>query len=592
MSASEHTSSNLTKDIPDPDKFTDKIVHKISHPHMYTLITENGDITENCRAYASFFAFSVKNSLSIKNAETFHRNDLPESHRIYTNDYYTGLMVLSVDDVANAIMLIDCFIQSWNSFYNRSMILSKNSSSLRNLKSEFSAFCSTLYYESGCEAAYKWDCHCYQEYREDDDSNLDNTNLAEYYDKIIRRHVKSLPVPMLDLPPLTEELKQQTLEFSKISMSDTMFITPLVQGLHKVNTAGLKILMGAEFRASKNRWPIRPEASFIHTFEDMPKFFPKSSASICDETSFLTRLTKFVGNFLPELDLSNSYITGSTIPACLRDDNNYISRKVKFENQDNRIMRNDIAFRWMEVLYPVIYTEFKEECKFDFELPRVNPDEMVINITSAETGVCIIKDKTYDFQIVPAVDVDLAVDSELSDEEYFATVQSHISCIRKHYPFVKVQETKMPKGSINYRVYTDDPDHITTFRQVEIYRTTFSSICCHHVGVVRGAFTSKWSSTPRLYLTSSAVYTYISSQTPNYNYFASRKNTAQDVILKYMQRGFSMDDQILDEIISEYTKAQKIKVDKFAFYKSRGLKFNLLAAATEWMLMNVPNFKY
>lgn len=94
----------------------------------------------------------------------------------------------------------------------------------------------------------------------------------------------------------------------------------------------------------------------------------------------------------------------------------------------------------------------------------------------------------------------------------------------------------------NWNVVCGDPSKMDTFRQVEMYRANFNNIVTHHVGMVSGAYTARFSGdggTPQFVVSSRLVLAMNNLSTPNYYYFASRKTTPQHVIMKYYARGFS-----------------------------------------------------
>lgn len=576
VEATSSSASSIQKENVDELKFTDDPSIKYHAPSMFVIITESTVIDGSAKVWPMFFVRGVWKSLNILASDAMTNEQLPPHYLSLTDDKYPTVEVLLVPSSEIANGFIQCFYDKWSTFIRQVMIMSTDDANhkllnkieqKRILTNEMYTLIRGMNSLSKSDSGIYWDCYHYDELNEVSDLfevNEDTTD--EALDKQIRDRVRSTPVPMIYLSPLTEEVRSQVMLLVNYLWPDKMhpswnrdkifMSSPLIQTPIAINTDGLKTLMAAEFRASKNRFPIQDTDPFIHTLDD----FKRIGLDNYPINEFFYRFEQFVGPFFLDLDLSQSYITGSSLCACLNE----------FKYQD-RSWIDDVA-----ILYPVVYT------KFETEPPRVSPDDMTIVVENKYGGYVQIDEEKYYFTFESGADVDIAIDSNLSDEEYHRVAQNHIEVIQNHCPYVKVSEHVMPRGGINYHLYTDEVEYKTQFREVEIYRTTFSSICAHHVGVVRGAVTSRWSGNPELYLTSSAVYSFVTGRTPNYNYFASRKNTAQSVILKYQLRGCSMDDRVIMDWIEEYKMHKDINVKTNVFYDGRGMKYSILAAGKEW----------
>jgi hypothetical protein len=102
-----------------------------------------------------------------------------------------------------------------------------------------------------------------------------------------------------------------------------------------------------------------------------------------------------------------------------------------------------------------------------------------------------------------------------------------------------------------YRVVSaEKPGSEKGFREVEMYPASWAEICTHHVGMVRLAYTAARAdeaaplpkepagTPPQFYLTASCLKSAAERSTPNYYFFASRKTSPQEILLKCAARGY------------------------------------------------------
>jgi hypothetical protein len=146
------------------------------------------------------------------------------------------------------------------------------------------------------------------------------------------------------------------------------------------------------------------------------------------------------------------------------------------------------------------------------------------------------------FDVAAGADLDISIDVA-SDEEFDHVARAHYDVIRRRYPDAHL--TRVAQGG------PDDPRHNWTvtcagssqFRPVEMYRANFNHVVSHHVGAVSGAFTAALApaAPPKFYVSSRFALTMDNLATPNYYYFASRKLMPQQVVMKYLNRGFGLD---------------------------------------------------
>lgn len=404
-----------------------------------------------------------------------------------------------------------------------------------------------------------------ENYRGDGDEDRDFDN-----DDDVRRticgHIRRRPLPMAHLMPIPDEQVAMMLDFIDIfpsirEIAQETHFAPLFRGNENLSHRGLKTLMAEEFRCVKNEETITPAASFIFRAVHL------TSRHTIPIDEARTHLRYYVGYYFDDLDLSRTFITGSAISASIIN----VSHNTDHET-------------FIDLLYPKVLTEIPAQ-----HLEQLRNDNITLwNImaVSETEGKMVKSGETINFSIKPGADVDLAVDNTVSDEEYRAIAQQHFEVIRRYYPYVKIREYTKPKGDWNYVIYTDDPDYIPVFRTVEIYRSSFRNICSHHVGAVRGCYTARWGH-PQFYLTASAIFTSRYHATPNYHYFAGRKSNPQDIIIKNMQRGIDISDQVLKDIMNHYILKKGIHTSRFPFYEGRNVPYSIFAAGLEYPFVRV-----
>lgn len=410
------------------------------------------------------------------------------------------------------------------------------------------------------------------------DEGAPNADDAENYEEGMRRqicaHIKYRRLPMVHLLPMDPE--HGIMLLALVNTLNAYATTDLRRRAHQTHFApifrdslmtadGLKTLMAEEFRCVKNEETIDASNGFIFNQAQMAELH-----EFRDTGAIRDRLQYYVGDYLNELDLSRSFITGSAITASLH-------RNHDFPGQSEL---------GIDLFYPKMITELPAEFLEDLRVDNLTLWN--ISALSQTEGIMTKGEECIPFTIKSGSDVDLAVDNTVSDDEYRAIARAHFEVIHRYYPYVKMRQYDKPKGDWNYVIYTDDPAYIPVFRVVEIYRSSFRNICSHHVGAVRGCFTARWAEEqppkPQFYLTASAMWTFRHSATPNYHYFAGRKSNPQDIIIKNMMRGIHIGDQVLDEIIHDYMHHKQITIDSLPFYFGRNVPYSIFTAPLEYVL--------
>ena len=387
--------------------------------------------------------------------------------------------------------------------------------------------------------------------------------------QIICGQIRCTPLPMCVLPRLSDqELVVARDLLQELGLNENCTARTLYDQMYSrlatappatpIPRSALLTLMAEEFRCVKNELPIDSESLFIFSDEVL------GPHSVIAPEKSRYYLQYYVGDYLPELDLSRSFITGSAISASI-----ILSAK------DSQVGGRENV---IDIFYPPVLTEISDS---DRAVMRGNINVWNIRALSQTEGLATNQARQVHFTIKPGSDVDIAVDNTVSDEEYRAIAHGHFEVIRRHIPDLQIREYTKPKGDWNYVIYTENPDLLPFFREIEIYRSSFRNICTHHVGAVRGCYTSRWTPEPHFYLTASAVYTSQYGKTPNYHYFAGRKSNPQDIIIKNMQRGIGMADKIMQTIMDNYIRRAHIELSHTPFHDGVGVPYSVFSAHRE-----------
>ena len=261
------------------------------------------------------------------------------------------------------------------------------------------------------------------------------------------------------------------------------------------------------------------------------------------EKDFLKRCNYYTGGLLEILDLEDSYITGSCIPACL------VSCLPGFEKLNEEGIEKII-----DLLYPSEYTipedldEYRKVIWSGDSLKIVEKGSKVI-VSSSQGKTTLRKE--------PGADIDIAVNKFAKDP--MSIVNRHIECLRSKYPETEVSEIKRDSGSYIWEI------KIPGKRIVQIYISSVKQICLHHVSMVRGLVTGNGKNR-EIYLSATAIWSHLNTCTYNYYYFAG-KTSPVEILLKYRQRGYGFGENSnhkplsseIMKVISEYAA----QVDKW-----------------------------
>lgn len=230
----------------------------------------------------------------------------------------------------------------------------------------------------------------------------------DYMRRIICTHIKSRPLPMAHIIPVSEEKLNMVNDLISSLSNYEEDINDIIQYTHFVvlfcnrtplNYSGLKTLMTEEFRCVKNEENVDGSAIFV---------FNQTQLDIHEKTIRSDRahdnLRYYVGDYLDEMDLSHSFITGSAITASL------IKTSRDYDIQSREVL--------IDILYPKVLTHLDPENKALLQIENINLWN--IRATSDTEGIMTKGSETVSFTIQPGSDVDIAVDNTIPDEEYRA----------------------------------------------------------------------------------------------------------------------------------------------------------------------------
>lgn len=304
----------------------------------------------------------------------------------------------------------------------------------------------------------------------------------------------------------------------------------------------IKTLTSSEYFTVRNQKPITLNNMFWLSYDTVKKIqnLPK-----LDRAKNL--LERYVGPYLNELDLSKSYITGSAIPASLLE-----ALPENFQAKYHYKL-NDMQ----DILYPKLYSDFENLTN----LKRAQDPQSrfsgltILSDKSGDVGVSLdhFHTELYHFKIRPGADVDIAIDENLSAEEYEDEVLKHYAVIKKYYPTAQLEKLYKSTGGINYSIFVEDRETLPNFRTVELYQSSPAGIAQHHVPCVRGCYTLNGKDKPDFYFTASAVDTYLGNPAETFYFFVSNKSTPEDILLKYQKRGFKFSEKF-QPLLTEYEK--------------------------------------
>jgi hypothetical protein len=271
----------------------------------------------------------------------------------------------------------------------------------------------------------------------------------------------------------------------------------------------------------------------------------------------VANLDDYLGGYLGALDLSRSYITGSAaMSSALRPEvygiyanhkdflsSHYSATYTTVADDKIHPLRSRIHNHTWVIGTPPPFT-------FEDAEPEAEPEAGAPSRTframrwRAEPGQPN-SEFTVNFEVVAGADVDIAIDAE--GDEFDSIALGHFDAIKACFPLAVLVRVVREKSHMFRVVSAGAHGAEQHFREVEMYPASWAEICTHHVGMVRLAFTAALPDAsgalpadpcPEFHLAASCLKAAVARASPNYYYFASRKTTPQEIMLKYAARGY------------------------------------------------------
>lgn len=270
-------------------------------------------------------------------------------------------------------------------------------------------------------------------------------------------------------------------------------------------------------------------------------------------------LEKILGFPPRELDLTRCGITGSTASFML-------GPRFYFPDDHGTLMA-DRAPRWAQNP-TTTWTNFKRLEENLFEARAQNgPDQELLKVRHAH-------------------DVDIAVFTK-SPAVLEEVARELFGVFKGHYPDATLERREKGKCSFTWHIVAGEESFLR-FPPIEIYRTSLGGVCSHHVAPVRACYTAAFghpvdadtyvrdgerlASGPRWLATASALRAYHTRYLDNFHYFASRQTFPQEIIAKYIWRGYRLSDHVPRQVRREVLNYVLRHPDKPAGEHARNFK--------------------
>lgn len=239
------------------------------------------------------------------------------------------------------------------------------------------------------------------------------------------------------------------------------------------------------------------------------------------------RLDAFAGGYVADLDLSESYISGSAI---------FVAMAHVWDHE----FMFDTFGEYLEVWWPARSTAPVRGMKLaDLagKFDALNANACPVSVKSQpETGdvTLAVGSEEYTYKFGEGSDVDIAVVAD-SPEKLESVARKHYAVIRARYP-----EVELAKHERRWRIISG-AGSAAPIRPVEIYMVHSQwRWCTHHLPFARGAYTAcglPSGSAPRFLLAASFLQAISAKYIGNdYRYFASRTKKPIEILFKYMHK--------------------------------------------------------
>lgn len=283
-------------------------------------------------------------------------------------------------------------------------------------------------------------------------------------------------------------------------------------------------------------------------------------------------LRYFAGDYIYQLDLKDSLITGPAMSACIF---NALTNKLGGEDESKYWQL------WIDVFYPGYITvpSAKTDCSF-WERYALRISQLVFPLKDSCKMYQLVegREERGEYSLVPGAPVQILV---LEKKRFEEIADKHISIILKHHPRLETRISEGKKG----KVYTlVDPEF--NIRPVEIFAGDMDSVLTHNLASARA-----WYQQGTFTLASTAVLAYTTRKAKDYYYFGSEEDIEQTVIQQFM-RGFDIEEILSTEPVEKYIKGRlRQNVETFKCGSHFDLPVSvILCLGLEFDLRQVPKW--
>lgn len=302
--------------------------------------------------------------------------------------------------------------------------------------------------------------------------------------------------------------------------------------------------------------PPMSAAEQILAEEEGPQPKPLTEGEQEDLLFWRNRLHFMLGFDPEELDLSQSAITGSAT--------SFVFAPEQLDKEYSEHIITPLG-----VMSP-IHDDFSSphrtlfNCK-DPILPfgAITPEGtlQVLHYTSETESTELELKHMHDIDIAVIANTKSRYGQEVQDE-LDEIVHRHYEVFKRHYPHCQLK--KLDRGpatggfqNYNWAIYTQDREEFARLPTIEFYPSTLAGICSHHVAPVRTCWTAAYQPAglpQRPIMTASAYRAHLLRELNDFNYFASHKTFPQEIIVKYIRRGYGLGPHCPRTIVSEIGK--------------------------------------
>lgn len=261
------------------------------------------------------------------------------------------------------------------------------------------------------------------------------------------------------------------------------------------------------------------------------------------------RLSAILGFNVNELDLTRCAITGSCIGFCM----------------------DPGAFAGIERACHLVASMEKPPTPWATKLPEgptlFSKEEYAVFVPDQQVhegkadATLHLPEGTYRLKLEPGYDVDIAVFST-DAQELKREAEKIFEVVQRYWPSVTLTEEPRTKGSC-WVIRPQTVDEFCSLPPIEIFSSSLAHICSHHLAPARACYTAAVPkgaepAAPRFLATASAVRAFLYRTLDSMHYFASKKTFPQQIIAKYLQRGYGLSPAtgavIEKEVISFLTR--------------------------------------